>query len=109
MKTLYSLVGMRHHNTTALLATLPAGEPVSLVREPTNPYDVNAIEVHARGVFLGYIAARENTELARQMDAAAKGLALVFDCRLVPGNSPQIEVDVTQGRAPSGAPNKGER
>lgn len=98
MKSLYSLVGMKHCGTVDLVASLPSGEPLTLQREPDNQYDPRAIQVHARGVHLGYIASRENADLARAMDATAGGIPLSFDAKLVPGHYPQVEVDITEAK-----------
>ena len=43
LKSLYALVGMKHRGTEALVASLRQGEPLTLIREPTNLYDQNAI------------------------------------------------------------------
>lgn len=69
--TLVALVGMKHRGTEALVASLPQGEPLTLVREPTNKYDRNAVQVWARGKHLGYIKASQNGAICMAMDTAA--------------------------------------
>ena len=70
MKSLYALVGMRHRGTEALVASLPQGEPLTLIREPDNKFDPNAVQVWARGQHVGFIAAKQVKPLAMAMDAA---------------------------------------
>lgn len=70
MKGTYALVGMQHRGSEALVASLPVGEPLVLIREPINLYDRNAIQVWARTVHVGFIPTKQNKDLARKMDAA---------------------------------------
>lgn len=70
MKALYPIVGARHRgDAQKLLDSLPTGEPLILKREPSNPYDHNAIQVWARGQHVGYIPKRDNPPLAMAMDS----------------------------------------
>lgn len=109
MKGLYTLVGMKHWNAESMVRSLPTGEQLTLVREPTNAHDTNAVQVWARGVAVGYIGrgrapgpkykpGDENVALAAHLDAqgikpteAIPGLHM--HARLVPGQPPKIEVD----------------
>jgi hypothetical protein len=70
-KSLFALVGMKHRGTEALVASLPQGEPLTLIREPDNKFDPNAVQVWARGLHVGYISAKQVKPLAMAMDAAA--------------------------------------
>lgn len=69
MKALYALVGMQHRGQTALVRSLPDGEPLTLVREPNNEYDALAVQVWARDVHVGYIKGTQVRPLALAMDA----------------------------------------
>lgn len=112
MKALYTLVGMKFFAAEAFVARLPAGEPLELVRELTNPHDPNAILVFARGTAIGYVGrgrdlespdkyrpGRENEPLARHIDAHGKPdllpgqEALRVTGKLVAGRPPKIEVE----------------
>lgn len=111
MKTLYNLVGIKQANAGEFVASLEDGEELTLVREPDNQYDPNAIRVEAKGVKIGYIGrgrdpssekykpGRENEPLARYIDACGRPgpergeQQLRITGRLVPGQSPQIEVE----------------
>ena len=76
MKFLVALVGTRFRGPEmeALLASLPNGEPLMLVREPGNQYDHNAVQVWACGHHIGYVKGSQNRALAMAMDRAALAL-----------------------------------
>lgn len=107
MKALYALVGMKHRGTEALVVTLPAGEPLALIREPTNEHDPNAVQVWARDVHLGFVKGTQARALAAKMDGPSRVLSgcavraaiqqepARWTGRLVAGGDrwPMIEVD----------------
>src|SRR5579872_505424 len=109
MKAIYTLVGMQHRDAESLVKSLPAGEALLLIREPTNAIDPHAVQVWARGVAVGYVGrgkapgpkykpGTENVPLAEHMDAngikptdAIPGVHV--HAKLVIGYPPKIEVD----------------
>ena len=68
MKTLVALVGMKHRGTEALVASLPQGEPLTLIREPNNDFDPNAVQVWARGKHVAYLKASQVRPVAIALD-----------------------------------------
>ena len=48
----------------------------ALVREPDNPHDPNAIRVELAGLYLGYVPRHIAKDLAPQMDAERRLIAL---------------------------------
>jgi HIRAN domain len=64
----YSIVGMEFRKAVEIVAALQPGAPVTLVREPTNQYDPNAIAVWVEGKHVGYIPKKQNAVLAQFMD-----------------------------------------
>lgn len=92
MKGSYAIVDMKHRGTEDLVASLPVGEPLLLIREPMNLYDRNAIHVWARTQHVGFIPTKQNKDLARKMDAA--GLRQIPARLTTSGDRwPLIEVD----------------
>lgn len=90
MKAVYTIVGMQHRGSEALVASLPIGEPLQLIRDPFNDHDMNAIEVWARGQHVGFIKAIEAKLMADWMD---KGGTVELAARYVNvGRWPQAEV-----------------
>lgn len=95
MKTLIALVGtkFRGEEMMMLLKSLPQGEPLTLVREPANPHDRNAVQVWARGRHVGYLKSSQNRQLAARMDSAQSGTATVGRLAIDGGRQPMVEVD----------------
>ena len=74
-----SVAGIRYDNRTALLAEVIIGSVVRLVRDYTNQYDPNAIEVRVGGGLLGYVPRTEGRLLAPRIDAGASTTATVVE------------------------------
>jgi hypothetical protein len=70
MKSIYTVVGMRHRGTEELVASLRSGEAMELRREPDNRYDSCAVQVWARGEHVGYVKGTQARKLAPDMDRA---------------------------------------
>ncbi len=65
------LAGFKHYEGKALWAKMKEGDALSLIREPDNIYDDNAIRVEWQGHMLGYVPRSENRVLAKQLDIGA--------------------------------------
>src|SRR3972149_9407123 len=59
------LAGFRYYEAPALFDRLQQGEILTLVREPENRHDPNAVRVDWRGHKLGYVPRSQNAALAR--------------------------------------------
>jgi hypothetical protein len=68
----YSIVGMEHQKSEAAIAALPENHPVTLVREPRNQYDANAVAIWADGRKVGYVPKKQNKALAAFIDQAGE-------------------------------------
>lgn len=68
----YSIVGMQHCKSEAVVAALVAGASVTLVREPTNKFDRNTVMVWVDGIHVGYIPKATNWALATKIDQKGK-------------------------------------
>lgn len=65
-----TLVGQRFYPAgKPLLADANASTEVTLVREPENPFDPNAVAVHISGVKVGHLARADAALIASVMDA----------------------------------------
>jgi hypothetical protein len=60
--------GLAHHEAKAVWDRLKVGDPLELVREPSNVHDPNAVRVDWNRRALGYIPRGENEPVARQLD-----------------------------------------
>ncbi len=65
------LAGFQYYEGKGLWEMMRSGDTLTLVREPRNPHDANAVRVEWRGEMLGYLPRRENADVARQMDHGA--------------------------------------
>ena len=74
-KAIYSIVGMKHRDAEQFVASLPVGEPLRLVREPTNEVDPNAVQVWARERHVGFIKAAQARTLANSDGRTNPGLS----------------------------------
>jgi len=66
------LAGFVYYDGQAVWDRMKMGDRLTLVREPANPHDANAIRLEWQGHMLGYLPRRENADLARQMDLGAR-------------------------------------
>lgn len=73
------LAGARYYDAKAVWGDIRKGDSLTLVREPANAHDANAIRVEWKGRMLGYVPRRDNADLARQMDRGMAVEAKVLD------------------------------
>lgn len=64
----YSIVGMNFRKSEAFVAALEAGAKLSLVRDPTNKFDKNAVAVWCGDVHIGYVPKTHNGVLSKFID-----------------------------------------
>lgn len=88
------LAGFRHYAGGEALRELKPGDRLELVREPANPYDVNAVRVEWRGVKLGYVPRRDNAAVARQMDRGVALAARLAGARQNRNRSVRLELEI---------------
>lgn len=100
MKSLLTLVGLKHHNPKRA-AELQNGEIVTLRREPENKFDKNAIAVYAQDgtgsepedVKIGYVKATEAATLAIKLDATE---VVGFDGTVVRNEGTYVELEIEE-------------
>ncbi len=85
------LAGFRHYEAARLWQSIRVGDALTLVREPDNAHDANAVRVEWRGQMLGYVPRTENPAVARHMDGGAALLARVS--RLEPSRAPNRRIE----------------
>ena len=86
--------GLRYHDAKAVWDRMKEGEPLTLVREPENPYDMNAVRVDWNGHPLGYVPRAENAAVARQMDRGNKLQARITKLTRYRNNHRKLEFEV---------------
>jgi hypothetical protein len=71
------LAGFQYHAGKTLWPQMQVGDALTLIREPHNPHDANAVRVEWRGHKIGYVPRRENADVARFMDGGQTLLARI--------------------------------
>lgn len=66
------LAGFRHYAGEVLWDELHEGDALSLIREPDNAHDANAVRVEWQGQKLGYLPRAQNQAVAAAMDAGER-------------------------------------
>ena len=75
------LAGFQYHAGAAVWDEMQVGDALSLVREPDNPHDPNAVRIDWRGQQLGYLPRRENSAVAAEMDRGGRVEARIAKLR----------------------------
>ncbi|MCX8023250.1 MAG: HIRAN domain-containing protein [Syntrophorhabdaceae bacterium] len=71
------VAGFRYYDGERIWDGLSVEDPVTLIREPENPYDQRAIEVYHRKGKIGYIPRVDNTAISQLMDRREKVYASI--------------------------------
>jgi hypothetical protein len=88
------LAGFRHYEAPNLWTDIRPGDPLTLVREPANPHDRNAVRVEWRTFKLGYVPRAQNAAVARQLDQGANLAARVSKVQNTRAPNQRIEFEV---------------
>lgn len=81
-------------NIRTVLAYEDKAPSVKLIRNPQNPYDANAIEVHFIGAMVGHLSKDVAARLAPLMDAGREFDANIYQVRVSPDNPKNPGLDV---------------
>jgi hypothetical protein len=88
------LAGFRYYAAEARWQEMKEGQALTLVREPENVHDRNAVRVEWRGEKLGYLPRRENKAVATAMDTGDKIDAKIAKLREHPDPWQRMLIDV---------------
>lgn len=66
------LAGAQYYEADAAWNEMKVGDALTLVREPDNPHDANAVRVEWRGRKLGYLPRAENRAVAAELDGGGR-------------------------------------
>ncbi len=66
------LAGFQYYDGSPVWPALAVGDPLTLEREPANPFDPRAVAVYWQARKLGYLPRVENTAAAQLMDHAER-------------------------------------
>lgn len=88
------LAGSQYHALAAVLPALRVGDVLTLVREPDNRHDRNAVRVDWRGQKLGYLPRAENRAVAAAMDQGDRLVARIARLSDDPDPWRRLQVEV---------------
>lgn len=88
------LAGSQYYAVGTFWDTLKVGDRLTLVREPENRHDRNAIRVEWRGHRLGYVPRRENGSVAAAMDAGDRLSARIARLTDHPDPWQRVEIEI---------------
>lgn len=91
------VAGVTFDNRQRLIRRMSVGEQVSLVRDPTNPYDKNAIMViNSNGDQIGFISKELSSTMAINMDSGIVFSATVCNITgMNPGENIGVNLRIT--------------
>jgi IS5 family transposase len=75
------LAGFQYYAGAELWGEMREGDALTLVREPANEHDANAVRVEWRGRKLGYLPRTENRSVAAEMDGGGQVVARIAKLR----------------------------
>jgi hypothetical protein len=85
------LAGFRYYDAKQVWDDMRIGDALTLVREPANAYDSNAVRVEWRGHKLGYVPRADNRAVANHMDRGGQIEARIS--RLQPTRKPSQRIE----------------
>jgi hypothetical protein len=88
------LAGFRHYEAPNLWGEVRTGDELTLVREPDNPHDRNAVRVEWRSFKLGYVPRAQNEAVARLLDRGTRLVARVSKLRHTRAPNRRIEFEI---------------
>ena len=88
------LAGSQYYAVGELWREMRVGDPLTLVREPDNRHDRNAIRVEWRGHKLGYVPRADNRAVAAALDDGDKLVARISRLTEHPNPWQRVEFEV---------------
>jgi hypothetical protein len=88
------LAGFRHYEAPNLWGEVRPGDALTLVREPGNPHDRNAVRVEWRSFKLGYVPRTQNEGVARLLDGGTRLVARISKVEATRAPNRRIEFEI---------------
>ena len=88
------LAGFQYHAGAVVWDDMQVGDALTLVREPENPHDANAVRIDWRGQQIGYLPRVENGAVAAEMDRGGRLEARIAKLRNHRDPRQRVLVDV---------------
>ena len=88
------LAGFQYYDGKVLWENMRVGDALTLVREPQNSHDSNAVRVDWKGQPLGYVPRRDNRDVARQMDRGVAAQARIVNLKEARNPWQRVEFEI---------------
>jgi hypothetical protein len=88
------LAGFVYYDAQAVWDQMKTGDRLTLVREPANMHDSNAVRLEWQGHMLGYVPRKDNPDLARQMDHGGRIEARITELRRAANGRHRISYEI---------------
>lgn len=88
------IAGFKHHHAQALWSELREGDVLTLIAEPANAHDAQAIRVDWQGQSLGYLPRTLNGAVSRALAEGAPLSARIRRLREHPDPRRRIEIEI---------------
>jgi hypothetical protein len=88
------LAGFVYYEGGAVWEKMKSGDRLTLVREPANVHDANAVRLEWQGRMIGYVPRRDNPDLARQMDHGARVEARITELQRAANGRHRISYEI---------------
>ena len=90
-----AIAGFQFHRGDAIWESLTAGAQLSLVREPSNAHDPDAIAVFFKDEMLGYVPRAENRAVAQMLDRGERLEASISELSMSEDPWERIRMTIT--------------
>ena len=90
-----AIAGFQFHRGDAIWESLAVGAQLSLVREPSNAHDPDAVAVFFKNEMLGYVPRAENRAVAQMLDRGERLEASISELRLSEDPWERIHITIT--------------
>ena len=88
------LAGFAYYDGNAAWDAMKTGDRLTLVREPGNAHDTNAVRIEWQDRMLGYVPRKDNADIARQMDHGARIEARVTELRRAANGRHRVSYEI---------------
>lgn len=101
MKKQFYIAGVKFHDLPRHIRDLEKGTELTLVPEPTNPYDPNAVKIFWGEIFCGYVPAKFSAEISGLIEIGVELSCVVTQVNVSakPWEMCQVEISTEEEEA----------
>jgi len=96
MERSFYIAGVQYHEMNKVLDILDDGMELTLVPEPTNKYDPNAVRIEFDDTMLGYIPKQFSSEIAGALELGTELVCIITDFNKTASPWEQCKVTISE-------------